>query len=98
MNREPTIGLGVVVTLALCCAGPIILSLLGSGAVLGALSGVGRRSPAAHERRRPPHDHRHPGRGSGDAPTSSTARTPEYVRGPRMSLSLSLRKPQIGCE
>jgi hypothetical protein len=41
MNSDTKMGLGVVALLALCCAGPLILSLVASGALLGALGGVG---------------------------------------------------------
>ena len=40
MNSETKIGLGVVALVALCCAGPLVLSLLATGAVLGALSTI----------------------------------------------------------
>jgi hypothetical protein len=40
MNSETRNGLGLVFALALCCAGPIIVSLLGSGVVFVAMSGV----------------------------------------------------------
>jgi MerT mercuric transport protein len=40
MNSDTKMGLGVVALLALCCAGPLILSLLASGALLGALGAV----------------------------------------------------------
>lgn len=40
MNGETKIGLGAVVLLALCCAGPVVLSLVGSGAALAALSAI----------------------------------------------------------
>lgn len=40
MNGETKLGLGAVVLLALCCAGPLVLSLVGSGAVLAALSAI----------------------------------------------------------
>lgn len=40
MNSDPRIGLGLVAALGLCCAGPIVLSIVGSGVVLSALSGV----------------------------------------------------------
>ena len=37
MNNESKIGVGVVALMVVCCAGPIVLSLVVSGAVLGAL-------------------------------------------------------------
>ena len=40
MNSDPRTGLGLVGALVVCCAGPIVLSLVGSGVVLSALSGV----------------------------------------------------------
>jgi hypothetical protein len=40
MNTEARIGLGLVGALAVCCAGPIVVSLIGSGAVFVAVSGV----------------------------------------------------------
>jgi hypothetical protein len=40
MNNDMKLGAGVVALMALCCGGPLILSLLASGAVLGALGGV----------------------------------------------------------
>ena len=40
MNNDMKMGAGVVALMALCCGGPLILSLLASGAVLGALGGV----------------------------------------------------------
>jgi hypothetical protein len=40
MTGELKTGLAITVALALCCAGPIVLALLGSGAVLGALSAL----------------------------------------------------------
>lgn len=50
MNSVSKIGVGLVVLIALCCAGPLVLSLVVSGAVLGALSAIwattARYSPA----------------------------------------------------
>jgi MerT mercuric transport protein len=40
MNGDAKIGMGLVALLALCCAGPLILSLLASGALLGAFGAV----------------------------------------------------------
>ncbi len=40
MNNDMKMGAGVVALMALCCGGPLILSLLASGAVVGALGGV----------------------------------------------------------
>src|SRR5215831_16356665 len=40
MTSDTRIGVGMLASLAVCCAVPIALSLLGSGAVLSALSGV----------------------------------------------------------
>ena len=38
MSNETKIGFGLIALAALCCAGPLVLSLLLSGAVLAALS------------------------------------------------------------
>lgn len=38
MDSESKFGLGLIVLLVLCCAGPLVLSLLASGAILGAIS------------------------------------------------------------
>jgi hypothetical protein len=40
MNSESRIGLGLVVAVALCCVGPLALSLIGSEAALSVLSGL----------------------------------------------------------
>jgi len=40
MNGDTKMGVGLVALVALCCAGPLVLSLLASGAVLGALSAI----------------------------------------------------------
>jgi cytochrome c biogenesis protein CcdA len=40
MNRESQIGLGLAALLALCCAGPLVLSLLFSAGVLAALGAL----------------------------------------------------------
>jgi hypothetical protein len=40
MDTESKFGLGLVAVLALCCAGPLVLSLLASGAILGAISAI----------------------------------------------------------
>ena len=40
MNGGSRLGLGIVALVALCCAGPLVLSLLASGALLGVLSMV----------------------------------------------------------
>jgi hypothetical protein len=40
MSSELRTGLAITVALALCGAGPIVLALFGSGAVLGALSAL----------------------------------------------------------
>ena len=40
MNTDSKLGMGVVAVLVLCCAGPLVLSLLATGAVLGALSAI----------------------------------------------------------
>ena len=40
MDRDSKFGLGLVALLALCCAGPLVLSLLASGAILGAISAI----------------------------------------------------------
>lgn len=40
MKNDATIGLGVVGAMALCCGGPLILSALASGAVLGTVGAV----------------------------------------------------------
>ena len=40
MNSDAKMGLGVVAIVALCCAGPVVLSLLASGAILGAMSAI----------------------------------------------------------
>jgi hypothetical protein len=37
MSRDAKLGLGIVFLLAVCCGGPLILSLLAAGAGLGAL-------------------------------------------------------------
>ncbi len=39
-NNDSKVGLGLVALMALCCGGPLILSLFASGAVLGALGAV----------------------------------------------------------
>jgi hypothetical protein len=39
-NSDAKVGLGVVALMAMCCGGPLILSLLASGAMLGGLSAV----------------------------------------------------------
>ncbi len=39
-NSDAKIGLGVVALMAMCCGGPLILSLLASGAVLGGLGAL----------------------------------------------------------
>ena len=39
-SNDSKVGLGVVALMALCCGGPLILSLFASGAVLGALGTV----------------------------------------------------------
>ena len=33
-------GLGLIALLAVCCAGPLVLSLVASGAILGAISAI----------------------------------------------------------
>ena len=40
MDSESKFGLGLIALLALCCAGPLVLSLLASGAILGAISAI----------------------------------------------------------
>ena len=40
MDSESKSGLGLIALLALCCAGPQVLSLLASGAILGASSAI----------------------------------------------------------
>ena len=40
MNRDWRMGLGMVALMVLCCGGPLILSLLTSGAVLGGLAAL----------------------------------------------------------
>ncbi len=40
MKSDTAVALGVVAMIALCCGGPLILSLLASGALLGALAAV----------------------------------------------------------
>jgi hypothetical protein len=40
MTGESKLGLGLIALLAVCCAGPLVLSLLATGAVLGALSAI----------------------------------------------------------
>jgi hypothetical protein len=40
MNGEPRIGLGLAVALALCCIGPIELSVIGPGAIVAAARAV----------------------------------------------------------
>ena len=40
MISDTKMGLGLVAMLALCCAGPVVLSLLASGAILGAMSAI----------------------------------------------------------
>jgi hypothetical protein len=40
MNTETKIGLGVVVSLCVCCAGPLVLPFLLSGTIVSALSAV----------------------------------------------------------
>jgi hypothetical protein len=40
MNGETKMGLGLVAAMALCCGGPLILSALASGVVLGSLGAV----------------------------------------------------------
>jgi hypothetical protein len=40
MSSELRTGLAITVALLVCCAGPIVLAVLGSGAVLGALSAL----------------------------------------------------------
>ena len=40
MNGVSKLGLGIVALVALCCAGPLVLPLLASGALLGVLSTV----------------------------------------------------------
>jgi hypothetical protein len=39
-NSDTKIGLGIVALMALCCGGPLVLSLLASGAVLGGLGAL----------------------------------------------------------
>jgi hypothetical protein len=41
MNSETKIGIGMVALVVLCCAGPLVLSLVATGAVLGALGASG---------------------------------------------------------
>lgn len=40
MNSDTKMGLGLVALLALCCAGPVVVSLLASGAILGAAGAI----------------------------------------------------------
>ena len=40
MDSDSKFGLGLIALVALCCAGPLVLSLLATGAVLGALSAI----------------------------------------------------------
>src|SRR5579859_1192104 len=40
MTGESKLGLGLIALLALCCAGPLVLSLLATGAVLGAVGAI----------------------------------------------------------
>ena len=40
MDSESKFGLGLIALLALCCAGPLVLSLVASGAILGAISAI----------------------------------------------------------
>jgi hypothetical protein len=40
MDTQRNFGLGLIALLALCCAGPLVLTLLATGAVLGALSAI----------------------------------------------------------
>jgi hypothetical protein len=40
MNSETKIGIGMVALVVLCCAGPLVLSLVATGVVLGALGAI----------------------------------------------------------
>ena len=40
MDRDSKFGLGLIALVGLCCAGPLVLSLLASGAILGAISTI----------------------------------------------------------
>jgi hypothetical protein len=45
VNNDTRLGLAAVGIVALCCAGPLLVSLVASGAVLGALSAIHGSAP-----------------------------------------------------